>query len=289
MNDSNKRKTLPVGVVVLNYNGANVLPALFESLDRVTYPEFRVFLVDNASQDNSLEFVKKYKPAFDMEIIENESNLFFSGGNNVGIKRALEWGADYVLLLNNDTIVPPDMISVLITFMAGTPNRGGGAIAGPLIHFFEPAGHVWFAGGYVNKWFGLVRHRGIRVKDVGQFVGNEKVDYVSGCAMCVKKKVFERIGFLDEGFPMYFEDTDFCARASKAGFDSYYVHTDPLIHLVSVAAGGQLSGFKIARRTKAGLRYFARHARWYQGPTIVLGQIYEIFRVAFLALSGKIR
>ena len=224
-----------------------------------------------------------------MEIIANEANLLFSGGNNVGIKRALEWGAEYILLLNNDTIVPPTMLSSLVYFMAGTPNRGGAAIAGPLIHFAEPKGVIWFAGGFVNKWFGLVRHRGIREKDTNQYDNLAMVDYVSGCAMCVKRKVFEKIGFLDESFPMYFEDTDFCARAYKAGFEAYYVPTEPLIHKVSSSIGGQMSGVKIRRRFLSGLKFFARHSKWYQWPTIIIGQIYEAIRIGLMSASGRMK
>ncbi|HEX9744597.1 MAG TPA: glycosyltransferase family 2 protein [bacterium] len=289
MNDAPEPRRIVVGIVVLNYNGEKVLPPLFESLEKLLYPDFRVFLVDNASSDKSLEYVKSYSAGFDMEVIENQQNLLFSGGNNVGIKRALEWGADYVLLLNNDTIVSPSMLDTLVEFMAGTANRGGGAIAGPLIYFNKPEGHIWYAGGYVNRWLGTARHRGIRQKDVGQYGFLELVDYVSGCAMCVKKKVFEKIGYLDESFPMYYEDTDFCLRAKNEGFDTYYVPTEPMIHLVSVAAGGQLSGFKIMRRFRAGMKFFARHAKWYQWPTIILGQLIEAVRIMGLYLSGKVK
>lgn len=276
--------TKKVGVVVLNYNGVRVLPGLLDSLERLKYPDFRVFLVDNASTDGSLALARSYLDKLPMEVIENRENLLFSAGNNVGIGRALEWGADYVFLLNNDTLVPQSILTELAGFVGSNPRAG---IAGPMIHFGEPVGTIWGAGGRVSLWWGLVRHRGIREKDVGQFSEPAKVDYVSGAAMMIRREVTDRIGMLDTDFPMYYEDTDFCFRARKAGFETWYVPTRPVIHLVSVAAGGQASGFKIRRRFSSGMRFFARHARWYQWPTILLGQVYEIVRVAFMVAIAR--
>jgi GT2 family glycosyltransferase len=274
--------TKKVGVIVLNYNGTRVLPGLLDSLERLDYPDFRVFLVDNASTDGSLALVRSYLDRLPMEIVENRENLLFSAGNNVGIERALEWGADYVFLLNNDTLVPPSILTELADFMGSNTQAG---IAGPMIHFGEPVGAIWGAGGQVSLWWGLVRHRGIRQKDVGQYSQPAKVDYVSGAAMMISRAVIERIGMLDTDFPMYYEDTDFCFRARKAGFETWYVPAGPVIHLVSVAAGGQTSGFKIRRRFSSGMRFFARHARWYHWPTILLGQVSEAVRVTGLMLG----
>ncbi len=279
--DSEKARA--VGVVILNYNGRDVLPGLLRSLESTDYPHFRVFLIDNASTDNSLESAQSWLDKLPMEIVRNDRNLLFSAGNNVGIERALEWGADYVFLLNNDTIVPGPLISELVEFMERTPDAG---ICGPMIHFGKPEGAIWGAGGRVSTWWGLVRHRGIRQKDIGQFSKPAVVDYVSGAAMMIRKAVIERIGMLDDAFPMYYEDTDFCFRARKAGFTCWYVPTSPLVHLVSVAAGGQASGFKVRRRFSSGMRFFARHARWCQWPTIILGQVYEAMRVGLLIGRG---
>jgi GT2 family glycosyltransferase len=275
----------PVAIVVLNYNGASVLPALLESLDRQAYPSLRVFMVDNASADQSLDYLRAYKSKGEMELIANDSNLLFSGGNNVGIRKALDWGAKYVLLLNNDTIVPPRLVNQLVDFLQSHSNVG---IVGPMIHFGDAKNIIWAAGGMVSTWWGIVKHRGIRAADNGQFSEPSKVDYVSGAALMARSEVFNKIGLLDPSFPMYYEDTDFCFRARKAGFEIWYVPTDPLIHLVSVAAGGQVSKFKIQRRFGSGLRFFARHAKWYQWPTIVLGQVYEAIRVGLMIAFGKI-
>ncbi len=272
------------GVVVLNYNGKDVLPGLLQSLAKIDHPNFRIFLVDNNSQDDSIEQARvNYSDKLPMEIILNSENLLFSAGNNVGIKRALEGGEEYIILLNNDTIVPVSMFRELAEFMDKNPKAG---IAGPMIHFGEPEGTIWGAGGMVFTWWGLVRHRGIRQKDTGQFSEPAIVDYVSGAAIMVRREVFEKIGMLNPSFPMYYEDTDFCFRAKKAGYEIWYVPTEPLIHLVSVAAGGQTSGFKIRRRFASGMRFFARHAGFWQWPTIFLGQIYEAIRVGLMVMRG---
>ncbi len=273
-----------VGIVILNYNGKDVLPGLLESLTKIDYRNFRVFLIDNHSEDDSIVQARdNYSNKLPLEIIENEENLLFSKGNNVGIKSAVNWEADYIIPLNNDTVVPPKMIDELVEFMERQPNIG---IVGPMIHFFEPGNTIWGAGGMVNIWWGLVRHRGIREKDNGQFSEPAKVDYVSGAALMARTEVFTRLNMLDESFPMYYEDTDFCYRAGNRGYETWYVPTSSLIHLVSVAAGGQASRFKITRRFSAGMKFFARHAKWYQWPTILLGQVYEAIRVGLLVIRG---
>lgn len=282
-NSANSDGGRSVGVIVLNYNGREVLPGLLESLENIDYPNWRLFLVDNASTDNSIALARSWLDKLPMEIIENRENLLFSAGNNVGIERAMDWGADYIFLLNNDTIVPSILISEMIDFMEKNPRAG---IAGPMIHFGKPEGVIWGAGGRVYEWWGLVRHRGIRRVDGGQFPEPKRVDYVSGAAMLIKRDVIDKVGMLDAGFPMYYEDTDFCYRAKRAGFEVWYVPTAPLIHLVSVAAGGQASMFKIRMRYAAGMRFFAKYSRWYQWPTILLGQIYETIRVGLMIARG---
>jgi len=284
-NPPQKENSAQVGIVILNYNGHYVLPILLESLTELDYPTYKIYLVDNASTDDSIDDAeRRWSDKLPLEIMRNESNLLFSAGNNRGIKKALNDGMDYVLLLNNDTIVPPTLVGELVGFLSKSDNAG---IAGPMIHFGEPEGHIWGAGGMVSTWWGTVRHRGIREMDIGQFDSPEKVDYVSGAALMASAEVFRKLDMLDESFPMYYEDTDFCFRAKKHGWESWYVPTSPLIHLVSIAAGGQTSSFKIRRRFWAGMKFFARHAKWYQWPTIILGQIYEAFRVLILVKSGK--
>lgn len=282
--ENKSQESRRVGIVILNYNGKNVLPGLLKSLTKIDYPDLRIFLIDNNSSDDSIEHARvDFSEKLPMDITVNPENLLFSAGNNIGINRAIEWGADYVILLNNDTIVPPSLIKELVDFMEDKPKAG---VAGPMIHFAEPSNTIWGAGGMVSTWFGLVRHRGIRMIDNGQFSKPEKVDYVSGAAMMARSGVFSELNMLDESFPMYYEDTDFCFRVRKAGHEIWYVPTAPLIHLVSVAAGGQASGFKISRRFKAGMKFFARHAGWCQWPTIILGQIYEAIRVGIMLMRG---
>ncbi|MFH1676938.1 MAG: glycosyltransferase family 2 protein, partial [bacterium] len=260
-------ETRRTAIVVLNYNGEKFIDGLLNSLSHLEHDNYRVFFVDNASKDNSISIVNSFVLKLPLEIIENTENLLFAGGNNVGIKRALEWGAEFIFLLNNDTIAPPKILKSLTGFLEDNKNVG---IVGPMIHFRHPENTIWFAGGYVSTWWGLVRHRGIRQIDSGQFDEPAGVDYISGCALVARREVWERVGFLDEKFPMYYEDTDFCFRAKKAGFECRWVPTDPVIHLVSASAGGQMSRFKIGMRFFSGMRFFTRWSKWYQWPTIIL-------------------
>lgn len=197
-----------VFVVVLNYNGRDVLDQCLSGLFRQDYPNFSVILVDNASTDGSLEAAKK---KFSRGVfIKNETNLGFSAGNNVGIRFSLERGAQYVFLLNNDTEIPESFLTDMVTNME---SRSALGIASPIV-LAGKAEEVWFSGGKIDWW----RMKTIHFRDFFEekFRSSE---FISGCAMVVKREVFLKAGLLDEEFFLYWEDADFSFRAARAGFE----------------------------------------------------------------------
>lgn len=227
-----------VWAVVLNYQGGDVLADCLQSLRKQKYPEFKILVVDNASTDASFEIAQKMEG---VELIRNDENLLFSGGNNVGIRHAFNSGAEYVVLINNDTTSDPELISELVNALAADTHAG---IAGPKIYYHERPVMIWSAGGTVDFGKGWVRHRGIRQEDEGQFDAAAEVDYVTGCCLMFKRNVYQAIGGLDESFPMYFEDTDFCTRARKAGFKVLYVPAGKMWHKISASSGGNSHGVR---------------------------------------------
>jgi hypothetical protein len=248
----------------------------------VKYPDFSLVLVDNASSDGTVEQVKRDFPA--VEIIVNPRNLRFAGGNNIGIECALRNGADYVLLLNNDTIVDPDFLSELVRTAESEKNIG---MAGSKIYYYDDPKRIWFAGGKVEFWNGWVSHIGIREMDHGQHDTTKQVDYLTGCCLLVKREVIEKVGKLDESYFIYGEDADWCIRASAVGFKLFYVPSSVIWHKVSSSSGGNLSLFKNWNKLKSQLRLMARYAKWYHWLTIPFGLTFNILLSAINVRRAK--
>lgn len=260
-----------VYVIVLSWNGKNDTLECLASLQQLTYPNARIVVVDNASSDGTGGAIRSAFP--NIELIVNTSNLRFAGGNNVGIRRALERGAEYVLMLNNDTVVDPEFLSRLIG--AAETNRQIG-IVGPKIYYFGDPKRIWFAGGLIKWWRGRVTHTGIREVDSGKYDVTMDVDYITGCCMLIKREVIETIGMLDERYYIYGEDVDLCVRASRLGYKSVYVPSSRVWHKLSVSTKGHLSWFKNWNKLKSQLRLMARYARWYHWITIPVAMPVDI-------------
>jgi GT2 family glycosyltransferase len=195
-----------VYVIVLNYNGQKWLQACFRTLLATDYPNFVTVMVDNASTDESSDFVDKHFP--DVHIIQNQTNLGFCEGNNVGIRYALDNEADYVVLLNNDTKVPPDWLKELIKIVEAEREIG---ILGPVQYSYE--------GDDLGKWTkGALTEYLHLLKDGDNPVPFFEVEWVEASAILIRRAVFEKIGLLAPVFFIFFEEVDFCRRATYHGF-----------------------------------------------------------------------
>lgn len=215
----NHTKQPLVFIVVLNFNGKTTLSKCLSSLYQSDYPEFEVVVVDNDSKDGSFEQAKQLFSR--ANFIKNPTNAGFSKGNNIGIRFALEKFADYVFILNNDAFVEKSTLSVLIRTMQRNPGVG---ISSPLI--FSADNKIWFAGGHIS-WIRMKTFHLQKLPSISPF----STDYISGCAMLVKKEVFKEIGLFDERFFLYYEDTDLSIRAKKAGFDLSIIPEAKVQHL----------------------------------------------------------
>jgi len=265
-----------VYIIVLNWNRREDTLECLRSLSAVKYENFKILLVDNASSDGTVEAVAREFPA--ASIVSNSTNLRFAGGNNVGIRIAMERGADFVLLLNNDTTVDPDFLTELV---AGASSDSTG-MTGPKMYFYDDPKRLWYAGGKIEFWKGWISHIGVREVDAGQYDTPAETQYISGCCVLVKKEVVERIGMLDEAYYIYGEDADWCVRATRAGYVLRYVPAARIWHKLSVSSGGHFSWFKNWNKLKSQMRVMARYARWYHWFTIpewtVLNAVGGFFR-----------
>jgi hypothetical protein len=242
-----------VYVIVLNWNGRNVIGPCLASLARVTDPHLETIVVDNASSDDSAEIARLAAPR--AELIVNERNLLFAEGNNVGLRRAIERGGTRFLLLNNDTEVDPSFAARMLAALESDPKAG---IVGPKIVYDDDPSRIWYGGGGFYPMIWIPRHDSLRKID-GTFPerGGE-TRWVSGCAMLMRKEVIDAIGLLDPSYRIYCEDVDFCLRAARAGWKCLYEPRARVRHKVSSSSGGGMTAFKLENRIVSTFRLFAR-------------------------------
>lgn len=248
-----------VFVLLVNWNGKNDTLDCLSTLSTISYRNFKTVVVDNGSTDGSAEAFRRAYP--EVAVLELRQNLRFAGGNNAGIRYALDHGADLLLLLNNDTTVDEGFLGHLVTRIQTDPTIG---MVAPKIYYHDDPGRIWFAGGAISMWTGTMRHTGIREPDHGQYDQTRAIEYASGCCMLVRNEVVRKIGMLDESFYMYTEDADWSMRVRRAGYKIVFEPRARIWHKLSVSAGGHLSMFKLRNKFLSNLRFFGRYAAWYQ-------------------------
>lgn len=230
-----------ISVVILNYKLKELTLKCLKSVQSSDYPNLNIIVVDNNSGDGLQEKIVNDK---EITFIQTGDNLGYSGGNNIGIKKALELGADYIFILNPDAIVKKDTISIL----QKTALDSNSDILGPKV-YFEDEKTIWYAGSQFDLANVLGNHRGVDEIDSGQYDQIEETDGVTGAAMFVKADVFKKIGSFDERYFLYYEDADFCYRAKQAGLKITYVPQAVVIHknAQSTGLGTPLQDYYITR------------------------------------------
>lgn len=223
-----------ISIIIINYNGKKDTLECLASLEKVNYPHFEIILVDNGSKDDSVQEISTKYPSIDL--IETHQNLGFSEGNNVGIKKALQTGTEYFLLLNNDTTVDPDFLS---GFVQATIEEPSASILGAKIYQYHHPHIIDHLGGMWNKDKGEFEStaQGF-LEDHKTYEQMQKVDYVCGCAFFIKREVIETIGFLEPHFFLLWEETDYCYRAQQYGFEIWTAPQAKIWHKISSSFTG---------------------------------------------------
>ena len=214
----------------------------------------QVLLVDNGSTDGTAEAVRAEFPA--VQVLRLERNLYFAGGVNEGIKRALGQGARSVLVLNNDVVLERLALEKLQAALEADPRL---AAVSPKIYYYDRPDVIWFAGGEVGRRTGFIRHRGVNVKDEKLRDGPREVEYVSFAAALLSSEAIESVGPLDASSVMYVEDVDWGARARASGFRLGYEPSAKVWHHVSATSGGGLTPLKAYYRLRSGALYLSRY------------------------------
>lgn len=223
-----------VAIVILTWNQRDLTLECLASLAKMDYPaeKLQIIVVDNGSSDDTAAAVRQGFPYAAM--LENGDNLGFAEGNNVGIRHALGGPAKFIMLLNNDTIVDRQMLIALLTVMNQDPDVG---IVGPKMLYFQPPDLIWCAGNHINWRTG----RSVRLQAEQPDTRSEEtptpVDFITACGILLRRQVIDEIGLLDPRFFIYYEETDWCVRAQRAGWRILYVPAARLWHKVSAAMG----------------------------------------------------
>lgn len=208
-----------VCIIILNWNGLSNTLECIESIKKITYPSYKIIIVDNASTNNEAYLLRK-NCSGDIDILLTAKNYGYTGGNNVGISYALEkYDPEYILILNNDIIVDPDFLTNMVN-VAQTEEKIG--IVGAKVYYHRYPNLIQGTGAKVNMFFGTLRMIGNRKFDSDQYNFRRKSDWVLGCCMLIKRKVINKIGLFDEQYFCYWDEVDYCFRCRKAGYDVVY-------------------------------------------------------------------
>jgi GT2 family glycosyltransferase len=213
-----------VVTIVLNNKRCDDTLACLASLEQNNYENHSVIVLDNGSNDGTVQVIQSAFPM--VQIFELTENRGYAGNNNIGLKIVLDQQVDWVFVLNDDTIVDSDCLSLLVE--VGESDRKIG-IVGPMVYHHSEPELIQSAGGYLSSYW-EAGHFAQNEADQGQFIKPRFVDWISGCAIMVRREVIEQVGLLDERFFCYWEEIDWCLRASQSGWNIIHVPWAKLWH-----------------------------------------------------------
>ena len=243
-------------IIVLNWNGAEETIACLESLAPVMVKGYKLLVVDNGSTDGSPEKIRKAFPS--VELLCLPVNLGYAGGNNAGFRRVQEMQAEFVIFLNNDTIVDAGFCAPLVETLRLQSLAG---MAVPKIFYWDRPDTIWYAGGVFRLSTGLICHVGLRQKDAPEFDRPGSTEYATGCCFAMRCRDFEALGGFDETFAMYAEDVDLSLRVRALGKSIEYVPSSKVWHKVSASLTGHPFR-KLVKKSFGALRLFRKHRAW---------------------------
>jgi len=251
MADANQPATDRVGIVLVNYNGQKFMPDCLESLAKIDYALVQVIVVDNASTDGSADWTQTHYPS--VALIRHTHNQGITGGNNAGIEWCKKNNCNYVLLLNNDTVVEPDFLSQLLLQME--PD----CLLVPKIYFYDNKSLINNHVGGFDYWRGRHLDWFYEKTDSAQSQKTHFAQMASTCALLIPISTFDEIGIMDEAYFMYSDDTDFLTRAIRSGFRIKFVPDAVLYHRESSSSGGRNSPLSIYYTNRNRLYFMFKH------------------------------
>jgi GT2 family glycosyltransferase len=248
-------------IVLLNWNSQAMTEECVRSLQQMEGGAFEILIVDNGSKDGSAEYLRSTFP--DVEVIVNSRNLGFTGGCNVGMRRALERGAEYVLLVNNDTVVNKIFLTELMAEAERNPKAG---MISPKIYYFDVPDRIWWAGGAFSLWQGIPRHLGWKEMEAGRFEKAQQIDWATGCGILVRCAALQEAGLFDEKIFANGEDLDLSLRMRNLGWQIIYAPAAKMWHKEGFATrrnvGEHVRKFTATRNVLYVMHKHARLIHW---------------------------
>lgn len=268
-----------ISIIILNWNGKSDTEECLRSLNKVDYPDFSVTLVDNGSNDGSVEYFRQKFP--EISIVENKKNVGFAEGNNIGFLEAVRCGAEYVLLLNNDTVVDSQFLKELVK----TAQSRDATVVCPKIYSYYDKNKIESAGFVIKPILAKTTPVGYGEIDTGQYNYDRQISFTSGCAMFIKTASITSDVF-DPYYFAYCEDLEFCYRLQKAGGKLWYSAHSKVWHKVSRSSGGYKSPLSVYLFTKNRFRFVRRNLSI---PQKFVFYTYLLFYIPAFTIINSIR
>ncbi|MBN1651069.1 MAG: glycosyltransferase family 2 protein [Bacteroidales bacterium] len=255
-----------VSIVSVQYGHPEITLEMIKSLKQISYPNYEIIIVDNASPCDNPDIVKEKYP--EIIYIQSKSNLGFAGGNNLGFHQAK---GKYILMLNNDTEVEPGFLEPLVDKMESHLEIG---IVSPKIRFFYTPDTLQYVGyESINPITQRGGAKGFGEKDLGQYEEDAEASYGHGAAMMIPMHVIKEVGLMADVFFLYYEELDWAHRIRNAGYKIYYVHNSLVYHKESISTGGRVSALRAYYMTRNRILYLRRN---FKGFTYFLALLYQI-------------
>ena len=261
-----------LAVILVNYNGLSDTVECIRSIKQSSVKS-KIVVVDNASKQNESLAINELYP--DVQTFRSEQNLGFAGGNNVGIKWAIENKFEYIALLNNDTIIESNMLEVLLQ------HASRDSVVVPFMYYYSSPRKIWFGGGRVNKIKGNPEH--FEKEKKGKFF----CSFLTGCCFLMHRNIWESVGFLDETYFMYHEDTDYSIRLIQKGFNIMVVPDAKLYHKVGKSSGNRESAFSIYYNTRNRILILKKYKSFFYPTAYIFTLLSRTMRMMMLALKGR--
>lgn len=270
-----KRK---LAVILVSYNQKEDIAQCLESFSKSKHKPYQIIISDNGSSDGSIDMIRERFP--DVQLVMNNANIGYAAANNSAFDIVSVADGDYVLLLNSDTVLGPNFFENLLS----AATRLEFDIVGPKIKYFHSPERIWFAGGYLNQQRCLTYHRGLGESDIHQYDDNVVCDFVSGCALLIKRSLFRALGGYNPHLFLYCEDLDLCLRARQNGARIGYASAACLYHKTkdhSIADATPLSRYYYVRNMLYAIRgLHVRHGIQYSPTDPLLSCIVRSLRTA---------
>ena len=272
-----------IGVVTVTYNSDKVLQPFLSDLFAQSFHNFNLYVIDNASEDKTLKILDDLNDNR-VNQIRNHSNIGVAAANNIGIKKALEDKCSHILILNNDI----EFSNTLFKDMLVSIKKENCSMMTPKIMYHSDKDIIWYAGGGFKKSNGfLPYHTGFNENIKNNNYQSLYVDYASTCCLLIKKDVFETIGYMDEKYFVYFDDTDFLFRVKKEGVHKiYYDSQITLFHKVGSLTKSLTKEFERYYRTHFFLKQNIRNHIYFLRK---IGSVYSYLFCLFLFFKNNLR